>query len=285
MISKTIQSKLGKTTTTERMLYYSGKTHTMGEVHHGNTITDFLAQERERGITICSAAVTFPWKDYRINLLDTPGHIDFTMEVEQSLGAVDGVVVVLDSSAGVEAQTVTVWHQADHYKLPRMVFANKMDRADADFQGCLNDLENKLNCTAIPLQLPIMGEKGIKSIIDILDLKQLQFNQSESGRVYTKAPLTGEILKETIEKRCEIIDTMSGLDDKLADEVIKNDSLENVDSSIVKRAIRNLTIKQQIVPVFLGSAYKNTGVQLLIDGIVSYLPTPNDRDSVYNCFG
>lgn len=154
---------IGKTTTTERMLYYSGKTHTMGEVHHGNTITDFLAQERERGITICSAAVTFPWKDYRINLLDTPGHIDFTMEVEQSLGAVDGVVVVLDSSAGVEAQTVTVWNQADHYKLPRMVFANKMDRADADFQGCLNDLERKLDCVPVPLQLPLMGEKGIKS--------------------------------------------------------------------------------------------------------------------------
>lgn len=160
----TFFSKLGKTTTTERMLYYSGKTHAMGEVHRGNTITDFMAQERERGITICSAAVTFPWKDHRINLLDTPGHIDFTMEVEQSLGAVDGVVVVLDSSAGVEAQTVTVWHQADYYKLPRMVFANKMDRADANFQTCLDDLERKLDCLPVPVQIPLMGEKGIKSV-------------------------------------------------------------------------------------------------------------------------
>lgn len=140
----------------------------MGEVHRGNTITDFMAQERERGITICSAAVTFPWKEYRINLLDTPGHIDFTMEVEQSLGAVDGVVVVLDSSAGVEAQTVTVWHQADYYKLPRMVFANKMDRADADFHACLVDLKAKLNCEPVPVQIPIMGEKGIKSEIIII---------------------------------------------------------------------------------------------------------------------
>lgn len=292
------------------MLYYAGKTHAMGEVHHGNTITDFLAQERERGITICSAAVTFPWKDYRINLLDTPGHIDFTMEVEQSLGAVDGVVVVLDSSAGVEAQTVTVWNQADHYKLPRMVLANKMDRSDANFQGCLDDLERKLGCVPIPLQLPVMGGKGIKSnsilnhlhndfnsftpnfclysfigIIDILDLKELRFDQSKSGRVYTRASLTGDILKEALEKRCEIIDTMSGIDDKLADEVIKNDSLENIDIGIVRQTIRNLTQKQSIVPVFLGSAYKNTGVQLLMDGVISFLPAPSERDSVYKCFG
>lgn len=145
------------------MLYYSGRTNAMGEVHDGNTVTDFLSQERERGITICSAAVTFRWKDHRINLLDTPGHIDFTMEVEQSLGAVDGIVVVLDGSAGVEAQTVTVWHQADHYKLPRMVFANKMDRADADFDACLSDLTKKLDCLPMALQFPVMGAKGVKS--------------------------------------------------------------------------------------------------------------------------
>lgn len=145
------------------MLYYSGRTNAMGEVHEGNTVTDFMAQERERGITICSAAVSFPWKDHRINLLDTPGHIDFTMEVEQSLGAVDGIVVVLDGSAGVEAQTVTVWNQADHYNLPRLVFANKMDRADADFDGCLEDLRKKMDCLPVALQFPVMGAKGVKS--------------------------------------------------------------------------------------------------------------------------
>lgn len=142
------------------MLFYSGKTRTLGEVHHGNTVTDFLSQERERGITICSSAVSFNWKDHRFNLLDTPGHIDFTMEVEQSLAAVDGSVVILDSSAGVEAQTITVWNQADRYKLPRIVFANKMDRVDADFEGCLVDLKHKLDLNPIPLQMPVR-ENGV----------------------------------------------------------------------------------------------------------------------------
>lgn len=143
------------------MLFYSGKTHYMGEVHRGNTVTDFLAQERERGITICSSAVTFTWNEHRINLLDTPGHIDFTMEVEQSLNAVDGTVIILDASAGVEAQTITVWHQVDQHNLPRIVFANKMDRADADFDQCLKDLRTKLLANPLPIQMPIMGAKGL----------------------------------------------------------------------------------------------------------------------------
>lgn len=153
---------LGKTTTSERMLFYSGKTRTLGEVHHGTTVTDFLTQERERGITICSSAVMFKWKDHRINLLDTPGHIDFTMEVEQSLGAVDGCVVILDSSAGVEAQTITVWSQADRYELPKIVFANKMDRDDADFHGCVEDVRSKLGVTPIPLQMPLLIDGRFK---------------------------------------------------------------------------------------------------------------------------
>lgn len=154
-------SSIGKTTTTERMLFYSGKTHYMGEVHRGNTVTDFLAQERERGITICSSAVTFTWNEHRINLLDTPGHIDFTMEVEQSLNAVDGTVIILDASAGVEAQTVTVWHQVDQHHLPRIVFANKMDRADANFDQCLEDVRTKLVTQPLPIQIPIMSTKGL----------------------------------------------------------------------------------------------------------------------------
>lgn len=145
------------------MLFYSGKTRTLGEVHHGNTVTDFLAQERERGITICSAAVSLPWRDHRINLLDTPGHIDFTMEVEQSLGAVDGTVIVLDATAGVEAQTNTVWNQADHHNLPRIVFANKMDRPDADFGYCLTDIKRKLDVIPLATQIPIVGKKGFSS--------------------------------------------------------------------------------------------------------------------------
>lgn len=152
----------GKTTTTERMLFYAGKTRTLGEVHHGTTVTDFLAQERERGITICSAAVTFDWNDHRINLLDTPGHIDFTMEVEQSLSAIDGCVVILDASAGVEVQTITVWTQADYQELPRIVFVNKMDRKDSDFDGSVAELRSKLNVYPLPLQLPISSkDKGL----------------------------------------------------------------------------------------------------------------------------
>lgn len=151
----------GKTTTTERMLFYAGKIRSLGEVHKGNTVTDCLEQERERGITICSAAVTFPWYNgHRINLIDTPGHIDFTMEVEQSLGAVDGVIVILDGSAGVEAQTVTVWGQSQRYQLPRMVFVNKMDRPDSDFEFCLRDLERKLNASVVPVQWPIYDEQS-----------------------------------------------------------------------------------------------------------------------------
>lgn len=157
---------LGKTTTTERMLFYSGKTNFLGEVHRGNTVTDFLSQERERGITICSSAVAFDWDDHRINLLDTPGHIDFTMEVEQSLSAVDGIVVILDASAGVEAQTITVWNQADRHRLPRMVFANKMDKSSADFDQCLEDLYTKLDATPLALQAPIMGKKGVSGMTE-----------------------------------------------------------------------------------------------------------------------
>lgn len=152
---------VGKTTTTERMLYYAGKTRALGEVHHGNTVTDFLAQERERGITICSAAVTFPWNTHKINLLDTPGHIDFTMEVEQSLAGIDGCIIILDSSAGVEVQTITVWNQADHHKLPRIVFANKMDRIDANFVGSVNEVKSKLSAIPLIMQWPINGTKGI----------------------------------------------------------------------------------------------------------------------------
>lgn len=158
---KFIFDYLGKTTTTERMLFYAGKTRTLGEVHHGTTVTDYLAQERERGITICSAAVTFDWNDHKINLLDTPGHIDFTMEVEQSLSAIDGCVVILDASAGVEVQTVTVWSQADHQELPRIVFVNKMDRKDSDFEGSVAELRSKLNVIPLPLQLPISSRDGL----------------------------------------------------------------------------------------------------------------------------
>ncbi|CAO1430482.1 unnamed protein product [Diamesa tonsa] len=277
----------GKTTTTERMLFYSGKTNNLGEVHHGNTVTDFLSQERERGITICSAAVTFNWKDHRVNLLDTPGHIDFTMEVEQSLGAVDGTVVILDSSAGVEAQTITVWNQADRYQLPKIVFANKMDRADSDFDGCLEDLRTKLDVTPIPLQMPLLSdEKMFKGIIDLISMKQVTWDPLNHGQSYKVESINDtKLASEANAKRLEVIDSLSGLDDQLADAIIANDSLENVNLDLLLNAIRRLTLNQKIVPVLMGSAYKNSGIQLLMDSIINYLPAPNERNQIYDAFG
>ncbi|XP_021701538.1 ribosome-releasing factor 2, mitochondrial [Aedes aegypti] len=275
----------GKTTTTERMLFYSGKTHVLGEVHHGNTVTDFLVQERERGITICSAAVSFDWRDHRINLLDTPGHIDFTMEVEQSLAAVDGTVVILDGSAGVEAQTVTVWNQADRHQLPRVVFVNKMDKDNADFEGCLQDLRKKLGVVPLPIQLPLMDKGKLAGIIDIISGTQVIFDRNSQGRLYNKVPLADAALMDAQDRLYELIDSLSGMDDQLAQAIIEADSMDNIDSKLIFQAIRACTMKQQIVPVLLGSAYKNIGVQLLMDAVLRYLPAPNERNQIYDCFG
>uniref|UniRef100_A0A182WTC1 Ribosome-releasing factor 2, mitochondrial n=1 Tax=Anopheles quadriannulatus TaxID=34691 RepID=A0A182WTC1_ANOQN len=276
----------GKTTTTERMLYYSGRTDMLGEVKLGNTVTDFLQQERERGITICSAAVSFNWKEYRINLLDTPGHIDFTMEVEQSLGAVDGTVIILDGSAGVEAQTVTVWGQADRHRLPRLVFVNKMDKESADFDACLEDLEKKLSTVPVPLQMPIKEAGKLVGVIDVLSASQIIWDSKGKGRSYKAIPISDEQLHDQVqEKLYELIDLLSGMDDNLAQAIIEANSLENVKLNLVLDALRNCTLKQQIVPVLLGSSYKNVGVQLLMDSVLNFLPAPSERNQIYDCFG
>lgn len=267
------------------MLFYAGKTNVLGEVHHGNTVTDFLVQERERGITICSAAVSFDWRDHRVNLLDTPGHIDFTMEVEQSLAAVDGTVVILDGSAGVEAQTVTVWSQADRHRLPRLVFVNKMDKESADFEGCLEELEKKLGVVPVPLQLPVIKEGKLAGVVDVLSGAQVVWDKQNHGRTYKAIPLVDQQLVEAQDKLYQIIDVLSGMDDGLAQAIIESDSMDNVKPELVASAIRACTMKQQIVPVFLGSAYKNIGVQLLMDAVLKYLPAPNERNEIYNCFG
>ncbi|XP_015038631.2 ribosome-releasing factor 2, mitochondrial isoform X2 [Drosophila pseudoobscura] len=276
----------GKTTTTERMLFYSGKTRSLGEVHRGNTVTDYLTQERERGITICSSAVTFPWSGNRINLLDTPGHIDFTMEVEQSLYAVDGVVVVLDGTAGVEAQTVTVWTQADKHKLPRLAFVNKMDRPDADFDKCVNDLRTKLETQPVCIQYPSKNQDGLLTINDVITLEQLTWQPKDLGRSYSKTKLEpSDDLRQLQEKRNELIDQLSGLDDELADVVISTESFDNVSNALIERALRRATCQQKVVPVLLGSAYKNVGIQRLMDAVNTYLPAPEERNQIYDCFG
>lgn len=277
----------------------------LGEVHHGTTVTDYLAQERERGITICSSAVALNWKEHRINLLDTPGHIDFTMEVEQSLSAVDGCIVILDSSAGVEAQTITVWNQSDRYELPKIVFANKMDRLDADFEGCVEDVRVKLDIQPIPLQLPIRENGNFKGkfnssiiivtsitlfsilgIIDLLSMKQITWDATNQGRSYNVELISDpSLVKSSNKKRLKIIDDLSGLDDQLAETIIANNSLENVSLDLILNALRRLTVSRKIVPMLLGSAYKNTGIQLLMDSVINFLPAPNERNKLYNCFG
>ncbi|XP_053672419.1 ribosome-releasing factor 2, mitochondrial [Anopheles nili] len=275
----------GKTTTTERMLYYSGRTSMLGEVKHGTTVTDFLQQERERGITICSAAVSFNWKEHRINLLDTPGHIDFTMEVEQSLAAVDGTVIILDGSAGVEAQTVTVWGQADRHHLPRLVFVNKMDKGSSDFDACVQDLKHRLATVPVPLQIPYKEAGALVGVIDILSMTKIIWDSKSKGRLYKAIPLHGTTLHDNVrEKLYELIDTLSGMDDNLAQAIIDANSLENVKLKLVLDAIRSCTSKQQIVPVLLGSSYKNVGVQLLMDNVLNFLPAPSERNTLYDCF-
>ncbi|XP_055373823.1 ribosome-releasing factor 2, mitochondrial isoform X2 [Condylostylus longicornis] len=277
---------LGKTTTTERMLFYSGRTRSLGEVHHGNTVTDYLTQERDRGITICSSAVSFPWKDFKINVLDTPGHIDFTMEVEQSLYAVDGVIIVLDGSAGVEAQTVTVWSQSERHNLPKIIFLNKMDRVDSCHESCLNDIKYKFDSNPMLLQYPLRNEKnGLEGVVDLIEQQKIIFEQKSLGREFKKLKLEEDESIFYTEKRNDLIDFLSGIDDQIADNVIKSENFDNVSNQLIYAAIRKATIQGKLVPVLIGSAYKNIGIQPLLDSVIRYLPHPLERNHVFDCFG
>ncbi|XP_012145634.2 mitochondrial ribosome recycling factor 2 isoform X1 [Megachile rotundata] len=280
----------GKTTTTERMLYYSGLIKCMGEVHHGNTVTDYMDQERERGITITSAAVTFDWKNHRINLIDTPGHIDFTMEVEQTLRVLDGAVVILDGSAGVEAQTLTVCKQADKYNIPRIIYVNKMDRADANFDMSLKSIQSKLNTEALPTQFPIKNKGILEGIVDVICLEKLFFETKHMGMTVVRSKLSesgDKALWETaMEKRRSLTDKLSSIDDKLADVIIEQESLDTISSQLLLDSLYRSTISRKAVPVLLGSSYKNIGVQPLMDAVLLYLPSPNENKYLkyYNTF-
>ncbi|KAF5293265.1 hypothetical protein FQR65_LT11005 [Abscondita terminalis] len=274
----------GKTTTTERMLYYSGKITHMGEVHHGNTVTDYMAQERERGITIKSAAVTFNWKNHQFNLIDTPGHIDFTMEVEETLSVLDGAVVILDASAGVEAQTLTVWRQADRYNIPRLVYVNKMDRADADLKLCCGAIEKKLEKPALCLHVPIIENNKFVGIADVIALEKII--PSKNNLVKVLLTEKGDLKTWTAAKRARdlLIDRLTEFNDDFANIVINNDSLENVSAVDIIKVLRKLTIDQAVVPVLCGSSYKNVGVQPLMDSIILYLSSPHERNREYRYF-
>ncbi|XP_059132248.1 ribosome-releasing factor 2, mitochondrial isoform X1 [Peromyscus eremicus] len=275
----------GKTTTTERILYYSGYTRALGDVDDGDTVTDFMAQERERGITIQSAAVTFDWKGYRVNLIDTPGHVDFTLEVERCLRVLDGAVAVFDASAGVEAQTLTVWKQADKHKIPRICFLNKMDKTGASFNYAVESIREKLKAKPLILQLPIGEAKTFKGVVDVVNKEKLLWNSnSDDGKDFERKPLLEasdpELLKETIEARNALIEQVADLDDEFADLVLGefSENFDLVPAEKLQTAIHRVTLAQAAVPVLCGSALKNKGVQPLLDAVTMYLPSPEERE-------
>ncbi len=263
----------GKTTVTERILYYTGKVHKMGEVHEGSATMDWMPQEKERGITITSAATTLYWKDKRINIIDTPGHVDFTMEVERCLRVLDGAVAVFCAVGGVEPQTETVWYQAERYGVPRIAFINKMDRAGADFYHVIKMIQDKLATNPIIVQLPWGSEENFKGIIDLIKMKAYSYTIDNLGVNYKEVSISEEMRELANEHHHKMIEILAELDEKIMEKYLEG---EEIASNEIKSAIRRLTIKNEVVPVLCGSALKNKGVQLLLDAIVDYLPSPLD---------
>lgn len=267
----------GKTTTTERILYYTGVSHKIGEVHDGAATMDWMEQEQERGITITSAATTCFWKDHRINIIDTPGHVDFTIEVERSLRVLDGAVAVFDSVAGVEPQSETVWRQANKYGVPRMCFINKMDRVGADFYRCLGMIEDRLGATPIVLQLPVGAEADFLGVVDILNMKEIIWQQDTLGAEFETNELSDEYKSKAEEYKKKLVELAVEQDDEIMEQYLegKEPSLEDL-----KKCIRKGTISGAFVPVLCGTAFKNKGVQPMLDAVIDYLPSPVDLPPV-----
>jgi elongation factor G len=263
----------GKTTTTERILYYTGRTHKMGEVHEGAATMDWMAQEQERGITITSAATTASWRDHRINIIDTPGHVDFTAEVERSLRVLDGAVAVFDSVAGVQPQSETVWRQADKYRVPRIAFINKMDRTGADFFKSVQSMIDRLGANPIPIQLPIGQEDKHVGVIDLVEMKAIIY-KDDLGEDFEVTEIPAELLEQAKEYHHRLIDSVSNFDDEVLEAYLTDENSVTADQ--LKVAIRAATIADEITPVILGSAFKNKGVQPLLDAVIDYLPSPLD---------
>jgi len=263
----------GKTTTTERILYYTGITHKIGEVHEGTATMDWMVQEQERGITITSAATTAFWGDYRVNIIDTPGHVDFTVEVERSLRVLDGAVGVFCAVGGVEPQSETVWRQADKYGVPRLAFINKMDRIGANFEAVVNQIRQKLGKNAVPLQLPIGAEDKFKGIIDLVQMKALLFKDETLGAKYEVTDVPAELRQDAEHFREKMVESIAEQHDELLEKYLAGEALEIEE---LKNALREATIAQKITPVLCGSAFKNKGVQPLLDAVVDYLPSPVD---------
>ena len=266
----------GKTTTTERILYYTGRNYKIGETHDGSATMDWMAQEQERGITITSAATTCFWKGCRLNIIDTPGHVDFTVEVERSLRVLDGAVTVLCAKGGVEPQTETVWRQADEYKVPRMIYVNKMDIMGADFYRVLQMIDDRLKCNAVPLQLPIGSEAFFKGNVDLLKMKAIVF-YDELGKDFREEEIPEDMVDICNEYHEKLMDAVTALDDDLAMMYLEG---EEIPIDMIKAVIRRATIANEMVPVVCGTSYKNKGVQEMLDAVVDYLPSPLDKKGI-----
>ena len=263
----------GKTTTTERILYYTGKIHKIGEIDDGAATMDFMKQEQERGITIASAAITTDWKGYTINIIDTPGHVDFTAEVERSLRVLDGAVAVICAVDGVQPQTETVWKQADEFSVPRLCFVNKMDRIGADFFYSINDVHEKFGVTTVALQVPMGQGEDFDGVIDLLTMKEIRWNEEDEGETFTESDISDQYKELAEEWRAKLIDTVASNDDELGMIYLEGGEITN---ELLKKALRTLTINRTLVPCLCGTARRNKGVQPLIDAVIDYLPCPTD---------
>jgi elongation factor G len=267
----------GKTTATERILFYTGITHRIGEVHEGTATMDYMEQEQERGITITSAATTCMWRDVRINIIDTPGHVDFTAEVERSLRVLDGAVALFDSVSGVQPQTETVWRQGDKYKVPRICFVNKMDKNGADFEHVLETIRKRLGARPVALQIPVGAEAGFKGIVDLIEMKAIIWHDETMGAEYSVEPIPAELQKKAEAFRMQLIEVIAETDDVLLEKFLEG---ETPTVEELKVGIRQATIDLKVFPVLCGSAFKNKGVQTLLDAVVDYLPSPLDKPPV-----
>ena len=262
----------GKTTTTERILFYTGRTHKIGEVHDGAATMDWMVQEQERGITITSAATTCHWLGNRINIIDTPGHVDFTVEVERSLRVLDGAVLVLAAKGGVQPQSETVWRQADKYQVPRMAYVNKMDITGADFYGCVDQMKERLGCHPVPIQLPIGAEDNFQGIVDLIKMRAF-IHKDDLGKEIEETDVPEDMKADAEKYRAEMVEAAAEQDDELMMKYLEGEELTEEE---IKKGLRKGTIANTLVPVTCGSSYKNKGVQELLNAIVDYLPSPLD---------
>ena len=267
----------GKTTTTERILFYTGRTHKIGEVHDGQATMDWMAQEQERGITITSAATTCHWKGNRINIIDTPGHVDFTVEVERALRVLDGAVLVLAAKGGVQPQSETVWRQANKYKVPRICYVNKMDILGADFYACEQQMRDRLGCVPVPIQIPIGKEDEFLGIVDLIKMKAYIQKDEDQGKNIQETDIPADLVETANKYRAEMLEHVANQDDELMMKYLDGEELTEEE---IKGALRKGTIANHIVPMICGSSYKNKGVQELIDAVVDYLPAPTDIEDV-----